>query len=349
MDGEIISIPEFQGSNMDNHSVVLDVRDLKTYFYTSEGIAKAVDGVSFTLDKGETLAIVGESGSGKSITALSIMGLVPQPAGKIVNGEIYLNNDNILEYPERTMLDLRGDKIAMIFQEPMTSLNPLMTVGSQIAEMVQRHRRVGKKASWERAVSMLEKVQIPVPGKRAKDYPHQLSGGMRQRIMIAMALACNPQILIADEPTTALDVTIQAQILDLMQKLKEDTETAIIMITHDLGVVAEVAERIIVMYAGKIVEEGNVFTIFENPRHPYTKALLKSIPVLGNRAEQGRQPLQEISGIVPNLYTLGAGCSFYPRCDEAKDICKVEEDVEFVDLGDGHRVRCLLCDKKREL
>ena len=332
---------------MDNNNALLNVRDLKTYFYTLDGIAKAVDGVSFSLDKGETLAIVGESGCGKSITALSIMGLVPQPAGKIVNGHIYLNNDNILEYPERTMQDLRGDKIAMIFQEPMTSLNPLMTVGSQISEMIQRHRRVNKKESWKRSVSMLEKVQIPSPEKRAKDYPHQLSGGMRQRVMIAMALSCNPQVLIADEPTTALDVTIQAQILDLMLKLKEDYQTSILMITHDLGVVAEVAQRIIVMYAGKIIEEGSVFSIFEDPRHPYTKALLKSIPEFGNRTAHGRKPLQEISGIVPNLYKLGTGCSFRPRCREAMDICKVKE-VELTDLGNGHRARCLLCNSMGE-
>ncbi len=332
---------------MNHDDVLLNVRGLKTYFYTLDGIAKAVDGMSFYLDKGETLAIVGESGCGKSITALSIMGLVPQPAGKIVNGKIYLNNDDILEYPESKMQDIRGDKIAMIFQEPMTSLNPLMTVGSQISEMILRHRRVTKKESWERSVSMLEKVQIPSPGRRAKDYPHQLSGGMRQRVMIAIALSCNPQILIADEPTTALDVTIQAQILDLMLRLKQDYETSILMITHDLGVVAEVAQRIIVMYAGKIIEEGNVFSIFENPRHPYTKALLKSIPKFGNRTEHGREPLQEITGIVPNLYKLGSGCSFCPRCKEAMDICKIK-DVGLTDLGNGHRVRCLLCKSKRE-
>lgn len=332
---------------MDHDDALLNVRDLKTYFHTLDGTAKAVDDVSFYLDKGETLAIVGESGCGKSITALSIMGLVPQPAGKIVNGEIYLNNDNLLEYPESKMQDIRGDKIAMIFQEPMTSLNPLMTVGSQISEMIQRHRRVTKKESWERSVSMLEKVQIPSPEKRARDYPHMLSGGMRQRVMIAMALSCNPQVLIADEPTTALDVTIQAQILDLMLRLKQDYNTSIIMITHDLGVVAEVAQRIIVMYAGKIIEEGNVFSIFEDPRHPYTKALLKSIPKFGNRTEHGREPLQEIIGIVPNLYKLASGCSFHPRCKEAMDICKSKE-IELTDVGDGHRARCLLCNQKGE-
>ena len=332
---------------MDHDDAILNVRELKTYFYTLEGTAKAVNEVSFYLNKGETLAIVGESGCGKSITALSIMGLVPQPAGKIVNGQIYLNNDNILEYPESKMQDIRGDKIAMIFQEPMTSLNPLMTVGSQISEMIQRHRRVTKKESWERSVSMLEKVQIPSPEKRALDYPHLLSGGMRQRVMIAMALSCNPQVLIADEPTTALDVTIQAQILDLMLRLKQDYNTSIIMITHDLGVVAEVAQRIIVMYAGKIIEEGDVFSIFEDPRHPYTKALLKSIPKFGNRTEHGREPLQEITGIVPNLYKLGSGCSFRPRCNEAMDICKFK-DIELTDVGDGHRARCLLCNQKGE-
>ncbi len=332
---------------MHHNNALLNVRDLKTYFYTLDGIAKAVDDVSFYLDKGETLAIVGESGCGKSITALSIMGLVPQPAGRIVNGEIYLNNDNLLDYPETTMQGVRGDKIAMIFQEPMTSLNPLMTVGGQISEMIRRHRQVTKKESWERSVSMLERVQIPSPGKRARDYPHQLSGGMRQRVMIAMALSCNPQVLIADEPTTALDVTIQAQILDLMLTLKQDYDTSIIMITHDLGVVAEVAQRIIVMYAGKIIEEGSVFSIFEDPRHPYTKALLKSIPKLGNRTERGREPLQEIPGIVPNLYKLGPGCSFFPRCEQAMDRCRFQE-IGLKDIGDGHRSRCLRCGQKGE-
>ena len=242
---------------MDINGPLLDVENLKTHFFTLDGVAKAVDGVSFSLDKGETLAIVGESGCGKSITALSIMGLVPRPAGKILSGRILLNNEDILAYPERKMMDIRGNKIAMIFQEPMTSLNPLMTVGSQIAEMFVRHMSMGKKESWERSVAMLEKVQIPSPGKRARDYPHQLSGGMRQRIMIAMALACNPEVLIADEPTTALDVTIQAQVLDLMLRLKQDFQTSILMITHDLGVVAEVAQKIIVMYAGKIIEQGS--------------------------------------------------------------------------------------------
>lgn len=323
---------------------LLKVQELKTYFHTMDGVAKAVDGVSFSLDKGETLAIVGESGCGKSVTALSIMGLVPKPAGKIIHGKIYLNQENILEYPESKMLDIRGDKIAMIFQEPMTSLNPLMTIGSQISEMFVRHRNMNKKESWEQSVSMLQKVQIPSPAKRAGDYPHQLSGGMRQRVMIAMALACDPQVLIADEPTTALDVTIQAQIIDLMQKLKDDFGTSILMITHDLGVVAEIAQRIIVMYAGKIIEEGSVFSIFENPGHPYTKALLKSIPKLGNRAKYGREPLLEITGIVPSLYKLSQGCSFFPRCKEAKSICREnrEERIELTDIGDQHRVRCCL-------
>jgi len=327
---------------MDINGSLLDVRKLKTYFYTLDGIAKAVDGVSFYLDKGETLAIVGESGCGKSITALSIMGLVPKPAGKILSGQILLNNKDLLAYPENRMKDIRGNKIAMIFQEPMTSLNPLMTVGSQISEMFVCHMNMGKKQSWESSVAMLEKVQIPSAAKRAKDYPHQLSGGMRQRIMIAMALACNPAVLIADEPTTALDVTIQAQVLDLMLRLKQDIQTSILMITHDLGVVAEVAQRIIVMYAGKIIEQGNVFSIFEDPRHPYTKALLKSIPKFGNRTAKGRDSLQEIKGIVPNLYNLNPGCSFYPRCKEATDICKVTQ-VELADLGEGHHARCLLC------
>lgn len=322
---------------------LLKVKDLKTYFHTLEGTAKAVDGVSFSVKKGETLAIVGESGCGKSITALSIMGLVPKPAGKIEAGEILLGEENLLDYSEKEMLETRGEKVAMIFQEPMTSLNPLMTVGKQISEMFVKHRNMSSKEAWDASVEMLEKVQIPSAEKRAKDYPHQMSGGMRQRVMIAMAMACDPQVLIADEPTTALDVTIQAQIIDLMQKLKDEHDTSIIMITHDLGVVAEIAQNIIVMYAGKIVEEGSVFDIYENPQHPYTRALLNSIPVFGKRAEHGRQPLEEITGIVPSLYELGSGCSFLPRCSEALDSCH-GKDVELISVGDKHRARCLLCE-----
>lgn len=327
--------------NMSNNWDLLEVQELKTYFYTFDGIARAVDGVSFGLNKGETLGIVGESGCGKSVTALSVMRLIPEPPGKIVHGQIRLDGNDILQLPMNDMRDIMGNRISMIFQEPMTSLNPLFTVGDQISEMFIRHMNLSKSESWDRSVEMLEKVQIPSPGKRARDYPHQLSGGMRQRVMIAMALSCDPEILIADEPTTALDVTIQAQVLDLMLQLKEDFGASILMITHDLAVIAEIAQRVIVMYAGMVVEEGDVFTIFENPMHPYTRALLKSIPKFGNRSKSGREPLHVIKGIVPSLYDLPAGCSFYPRCLDAMDICKANP-VKIVDLEENHRVRCSL-------
>lgn len=326
---------------MSNNWDLLEVQELKTYFYTFDGIARAVEGVSFGLNKGETLGIVGESGSGKSVTALSVMRLIPEPPGKIVHGRILLNGNDILQISMNDMKDIMGNRISMIFQEPMTSLNPLFTVGDQISEMFIRHMNLSKKESWNRSVEMLEKVQIPSPGKRAHDYPHQLSGGMRQRVMIAMALSCDPEILIADEPTTALDVTIQAQVLDLMLQLKEDFGASILMITHDLAVIAEIAQRVIVMYAGRVVEEGDVFTIFENPMHPYTRALLKSIPKFGNRSKSGREPLHVIKGIVPSLYNLPAGCSFYPRCPEAMDICKTDP-IKIAALEENHRVRCAL-------
>ena len=326
---------------MSNNWDLLEVQELKTYFYTFDGIARAVEGVSFGLNKGETLGIVGESGCGKSVTALSVMRLIPEPPGKIVHGRILLNGNDILQISMNDMKDIMGNRISMIFQEPMTSLNPLFTVGDQISEMFIRHMNLSKKESWNRSVEMLEKVQIPSPGKRAHDYPHQLSGGMRQRVMIAMALSCDPEILIADEPTTALDVTIQAQVLDLMLQLKEDFGASILMITHDLAVIAEIAQRVIVMYAGRVVEEGDVFTIFENPMHPYTRALLKSIPKFGNRSKSGREPLHVIKGIVPSLYNLPAGCSFYPRCPEAMDICKTNP-IKIAALEENHRVRCAL-------
>lgn len=326
---------------MSNNWDLLEVQELKTYFYTFDGIARAVEGVSFGLNKGETLGIVGESGSGKSVTALSVMRLIPEPPGKIVHGRILLNGNDILQISMNDMKDIMGNRISMIFQEPMTSLNPLFTVGDQISEMFIRHMNLSKKESWNRSVEMLEKVQIPSPGKRARDYPHQLSGGMRQRVMIAIALSCDPEILIADEPTTALDVTIQAQVLDLMLQLKEDFGASILMITHDLAVIAEIAQRVIVMYAGRVVEEGDVFTIFENPMHPYTRALLKSIPKFGNRSKSGREPLHVIKGIVPSLYNLPAGCSFYPRCPEAMDICKTNP-IKIAALEENHRVRCAL-------
>ena len=326
---------------MNHHPHLLDVQRLKTYFYTFEGVAKAVDDVSFYLDKGETLGLVGESGCGKTVTALSVMRLIPEPPGKIVHGKILFDGVNLPDLTMKQMRAIRGKRISMIFQEPMASLNPVFTIGDQISEMFILHQRLGKKESWERAVEMLRVVQIPSPEKRVHEYPHQLSGGMQQRVMIAMALSCNPEILIADEPSTALDVTIQAQILDLMMQLKKDFDAAIMLITHDLGVIAEIAQRIVVMYAGKVVEEGQILAIFEDPRHPYTRGLLKSIPKLGERSRYGRQRLKEIAGIVPSLYELPPGCSFYPRCPEAMAICQ-EKAPELTELGGGHRVRCWL-------
>ena len=326
---------------MNNHSHLLQVQELKTYFYTFEGVARAVDDVSFYLDKGETLGVVGESGCGKTVTALSVMRLIPEPPGKIVHGKILFDGVNLPDLTMKQMRAIRGRRISMIFQEPMASLNPVFTIGDQISEMFVLHQRLGKKESWERAVEMLRMVQIPSPEKRVHEYPHQLSGGMQQRAMIAMALSCNPEILIADEPSTALDVTIQAQIIDLMMQLKKGFDAAIMLITHDLGVIAEIAQRIVVMYAGKVVEEGQILAIFEDPRHPYTRGLLKSIPKLGERSRYGRQRLKEIAGIVPSLYELPPGCSFYPRCLEAMAICQ-EKAPELTELGGGHRVRCWL-------
>jgi oligopeptide/dipeptide ABC transporter ATP-binding protein len=326
----------------ENDSHLLEVKGLCTYFYSIHGIAKAVNNVSFNLKKGEILGIVGESGCGKSVTSLSIVRLIQSPPGRIKDGEIIFNGTDLLTLSEHEMRDIRGDKISMIFQEPMTSLNPLYTVGNQISEMFIRHNGYDKKKAMEASVEMLKKVQIPNPEARAGEYPHQMSGGMRQRVMIAMALACNPEILIADEPSTALDVTIQAQVLDLMLQLKKTYETAIILITHDLGVIAEVAEKVAVMYAGQIVEEAEVEAIFEDPLHPYTRALLKSIPVLGERFEEGgRVELSEIKGIVPSLYELPQGCNFYPRCPEAEPRCN-ETGIPIISTDDNRKVRCIL-------
>ncbi len=326
---------------MKTYPHLLQVQELKTHFYTFEGVAKAVDDVSFYLDKGETLGLVGESGCGKTVTALSIMRLVPEPPGKIAHGKIIFDGINLPDLTMRKMRGVRGKRISMIFQEPMTSLNPVFTIGDQIAEMFVLHQGLSKREGFERAIDMLKAVQIPSPEKRIREYPHQLSGGMRQRAMIAMALSCNPEILIADEPTTALDVTIQAQIIDLMMHLKEKFDAAIMLITHDLGVIAEIAQRIVVMYAGKVVEEARTLALFEDPRHPYTQGLLKSIPKLGERAQYGRQRLKEITGIVPSLYELPPGCSFCPRCPEAMAVCQ-EKAPELIDRGEAHRVRCWL-------
>jgi len=326
---------------MNTNSQLLQVHNLKTYFYTFEGIAKAVDDVSFYLKNGETLGLVGESGCGKSVTAQSIMRLIPEPPGKIVRGRIDFDGIDLVNLDMEEMRHIRGNRISMIFQEPMTSLNPVYTIGNQISEMFLLHEKRSKRESWNKSIEMLKKVQIPAPEKRVHEYPHQLSGGMRQRAMIAMALSCNPEILIADEPSTALDVTIQAQILDLMMQLKEDFNAAIMLITHDLGVVAEIAQRVVVMYAGKVVEEGDTVAIFEDPKHPYTQGLLKSIPKLGQRSRHGRERLKEIAGIVPSLYELPPGCSFYPRCPQKMELCQ-DHGPELVDTGGNHCVSCWL-------
>jgi peptide/nickel transport system ATP-binding protein/oligopeptide transport system ATP-binding protein len=326
---------------LNKNTHLLDIQRLKTCFYTFEGTATAVEDVSFFMDEGETVGLVGESGCGKSVTALSVMRLIKNPPGKIVDGQIFFEGSDLLKLSEKKMRSIRGARISMIFQEPMTSLNPVYTIGYQIAEMFMIHKRVGKKEGWNQAVETLRQVQMPSPQKRADEYPHQLSGGMRQRAMIAMAMACNPKILVADEPTTALDVTIQAQILDLMLQLKEDFGAAVLIITHDLGVVAEIAQRIVVMYAGRVVEEGTTRDIFENPTHPYTRGLLRSVPKLGERSRKGRTRLVEIPGMVPSLYELPQGCSFHPRCRHAMDICR-QTPPEFVDLGGIHRMRCYL-------
>jgi len=304
-------------------SRVLEVEDLQTYFYTRSGLVKAVDGVSFSLARGATLAIVGESGCGKSVTALSLMRLVADPPGRIIGGRVRLEGVDLLRLDEAAMRDIRGNQISMVFQEPMTSLNPVMTIGRQISEALILHQRMSNKAALNRAIEMLQLVGIPEPKQRAKEYPHQLSGGMRQRAMIAMALACNPRVLIADEPTSALDVTIQAQILELIAKLQRELGTAVILITHDLGVVAETAERVIVMYAGRKVEEAAVGELFARPLHPYTRGLMNSIPRLAlMRREAGQQRLQEIPGIVPALSNLPQACTFAPRCAFADDTCR---------------------------
>ncbi len=315
--------------------MLLEVRDLKTYFYTEDGVVPAVDGVTFSVEKGETIGIVGESGCGKSVTSLSVMRLIPNPPGKIIDGEITFEGESILEKNEAQMRHIRGNEISMIFQEPMTSLNPVFTIGDQIMEAIILHQKVGKREARRKAIEMLKLVGIPSAERRIDEYPHQMSGGMRQRVMIAMALSCNPKLLIADEPTTALDVTIQAQILDLMLKLKQDLGTAIMLITHDLGVIAETVNKVVVMYAGKIVESADVVSIFKKPEHPYTLGLLGSIP----KVNEDRERLQVIEGVVPNPFSMPAGCRFHPRCTFARDICK-EEEPGLVDVEDGHQVRC---------
>jgi oligopeptide/dipeptide ABC transporter ATP-binding protein len=314
---------------------LLEIKGLRTHFFTQDGTVKAVDGVSFEIGHGQTLGVVGESGCGKSITSLSVMRLIERP-GKIVDGEIKLNGEDLLKQSNEEMRDIRGDQVSMIFQEPMTSLNPVFTCGSQIAEAVQQHTAMSARESWDRAVEMLALVGIPDAKRRAKEYPHQLSGGMRQRVMIAMALSTNPDLLIADEPTTALDVTIQAQILQLMRDLREKNRMAIMLITHDLGVVAEMADEVVVMYAGKVVERGDVRTIFGTPHHPYTQGLLHSIPRLDERVER----LEVIKGTVPSPYNLPTGCLFKRRCPNRMPIC--DSAPPFRDVGTDHVSRCWL-------
>lgn len=303
---------------------ILEIDDLRTHFFTRDGVVRAVDGVTCTLRAGETLGIVGESGCGKSITALSVLRLIPSPPGRIVGGAIRFRGKNLLDLPDAEMRTLRGNRISMIFQEPMTSLNPVLTIGHQITETLTLHQGLSRRAAVARAVEMLTLVRIPEPERRIRQYPHQLSGGMRQRVMIAMALACNPQVLIADEPTTALDVTIQAQILALIQELKEKFGTAVILITHDLCVIAETAQRVVVMYAGRKVEEAAVGELFDHPLHPYTRGLIAALPRLGSSADGERRRLAEIPGMVPSLRDAPAGCSFAARCAFATARCRRE-------------------------
>lgn len=318
---------------------ILEVNDLKTYFSTDEGTVKAVDGVSFHINRGETLAVVGESGSGKSVTSLSIMRLIASPPGRIAGGEMLFEGQDLVKMSEAQMRKIRGNDISMIFQEPMTSLNPVYTVGDQIAEAIQLHQKKSRSQAMKLAAEMLDLVGIPEPGKRVHNYPHQMSGGMRQRVMIAMALSCGPKLLIADEPTTALDVTIQAQILDLMRQLQREIGMSILFITHDLGVVAEIADRVVVMYAGRAVEEGGVREIFAKPQMPYTVGLLNSIPRVDKAAEH-QDRLEAIPGNVPNPLYLPPGCSFHPRCRFVQDKCK-ENIPPLEDTGGGHMVRCV--------
>lgn len=316
--------------------VLLEVKGLKTQFSTEHGIAPAVDGVSFKLEKGKTLGIVGESGSGKSVTSLSIMRLLQEPAGRIAEGEILFKGQDLVKLSDKEMQKIRGVHISMVFQEPMTALNPVYKVGDQIAEIFIVHQNMKKKQAREKAIEMLRMVGIPSPETRVDNYPHQLSGGMRQRVVIAMALASNPELLIADEPTTALDVTIQAQILELMRELQKKTNTSLIMITHDLGIIYEMADDVLVMYCGQVVESGSMKEVFQRMLHPYTEGLMNSIPRLSDQKEE----LDTIEGIVPSLYELPEGCRFHPRCPYAKDICR-RKMPELTEVEPGHCSRCL--------
>ncbi|HWH42408.1 MAG TPA: ABC transporter ATP-binding protein [Usitatibacter sp.] len=322
---------------------LLEVDDLRTHFFTRDGVVRAVDGVSFAIQPGETLALVGESGCGKSVTSLSIMRLIASPPGRVVSGAVRFNGRDLLRLSEPEMRKVRGNEISMIFQEPMTSLNPVLTIGRQIAETLVLHRAMSRADAMARAVELLRLVHIPEPARRATEYPHQMSGGMRQRVMIAMALACDPKLLIADEPTTALDVTIQAQILDLMRELQAKTGAAILLITHDLGVVAEMAQRVVVMYAGRKVEEAPVGELFARPRHPYTRGLMNSMPRLG-ASHGARDRLQEIPGMVPSLREPLVGCAFAARCAYAVEGCRAEVPA-FEPKAPGHAVACWEADR----
>ena len=319
------------------NGTLIELRDLKTYFYTEEGVGAAVDGVSWSLPRGKTLALVGESGCGKSVTALSIMRLVPDPPGKIVGGQILFDGQDLATASEKQMRRIRGNRIAMIFQEPMTSLNPVYTIGNQIVEAIELHQKLRGEAAWDRAIEMLRQVGIPAPKQRVREYPHQMSGGMRQRVMIAMALSCNPDVLIADEPTTALDVTIQAQILDLLRKLQVDTGMSILLITHDLGVVAEMADEVCVMYASRIVERAPADELFAHPLHPYTQGLFRSIPRVG----QHKDRLAVIPGNVPDPLHFPSGCHFHPRCPLGSEDAKCQsEHPGLKELRPNHWAAC---------
>ncbi len=321
---------------------LLQVEDLKTTFYTDDTVIRAVDGVSFNVRPGEVVGLVGESGCGKSVVSLSIMRLIKYPPGKIEGGKVLLKDQDLLSLDEKSMRRIRGNDIAMIFQEPMTSFNPVYKIGDQVSETIRLHQGFDRDKAWKKAARMLELVGIPRPDEIINDYPHQLSGGMRQRAMIAMALSCNPKLLIADEPTTALDVTIQAQILELMKEIKEKVNTAIIFITHDLGVIAEMADYVVVMYSGKIVENTDVRRLFSEPMHPYTAGLIKSKPIL----EEEKETLEYIPGSVPNPMEMPSGCAFHPRCSEAMDICR-QETPDLIEPKPQHLVRCWLYQKQK--
>jgi len=334
-------------NKMHNGDEILRITDLKTYFYGLRGVAKAVDGVSFDALRGETLGVVGESGCGKSVTALSILRLVPAPMGRIVGGQVVFEDKDLLTLSEGEMRRIRGNDISMIFQEPMTSLNPVYTVGDQIAEAIILHQKTTQKEARDKSIELLKMVGIASPERRIHDYPHQMSGGMRQRVMIAMALSCRPKLLVADEPTTALDVTIQAQILDIMMDLKERLGMSIILITHNLGIIAGIAQRVVVMYAGRIVEEGRVKQIFGHPTHPYTQGLLQSVPRVDVSYHRESDRLQEIPGVVPSLLRLPPGCAFVPRCAKRLEAC-AQERPTMVRIEEYHSVSCWLARREKE-